>query len=203
MPTHHTQPKNKIRASIAAEAARIMVQQQQNNFRLAKQKAAEHLGYKNKKNLPSNEEIQAALTDYLALFDNHSQQCLMRDRRQQALQTMQFFKTFHPLLASPLMASDAFSHSAICLHLFAETVEQFIQFLLERHIPFLESETSIRYARNQLKKIPTYTIFLENHEIQMVIFPPIDRKRTPLSSVTSKPMRRIALKDMQSFLQQV
>ena len=57
-----------MRARIAAEAARIMAEDGIDNFALAKRKAARRLGASDTESLPRNDEVEAQLHAYRALY---------------------------------------------------------------------------------------------------------------------------------------
>ena len=66
-------PRGAMRARIAAAAARIMAEEGIDDFALAKRKAARRVGAPASEALPANEEIEAELREYLALYqaDEH------------------------------------------------------------------------------------------------------------------------------------
>ena len=57
-----------MRMHLAAAAARIMAEEGIDDFALAKRKALRRLGADEREPLPANEEIEAELRDYLALY---------------------------------------------------------------------------------------------------------------------------------------
>ena len=59
---------DRARRMLAQEAARIIVEQGIQDFRVAKNKAAERLGLKDRGSLPGNSEIQQAVGEHLQLF---------------------------------------------------------------------------------------------------------------------------------------
>ena len=65
-----------VRARIAAAAARIMAEDGVDDYALAKRKAARQLGAAAGEGLPANEEIEAELRAYRALYqeDEHPEQ---------------------------------------------------------------------------------------------------------------------------------
>ena len=64
---------NHVRERIAKEAARLMCESGIRDFQLAKRKALQRLRISEQRNLPSNEEIEAAVSEYQRLFRAHSQ----------------------------------------------------------------------------------------------------------------------------------
>ena len=51
---------------------------------------------------------------------------------------MRFFKRFEPRLVGAVLDGTADKHSAICLHLFNDTLEEVTGFLQEQGIPYEE-----------------------------------------------------------------
>src|SRR5262245_64365475 len=90
--------QNGMRASIAAAAARIMAEEGVDDFALAKRKAAKRLGASATESLPGNDEIEAELREYLALYqaDEHPERIV--ELRRAALQAMRMLERFHPYL---------------------------------------------------------------------------------------------------------
>ncbi len=74
MPRSNSTPKDRqMRQRIALEAGRIMAETGNQDFHLAKRKAAARLGAADTRNLPSNTEVQEALREYQRLFLADSQ----------------------------------------------------------------------------------------------------------------------------------
>src|SRR5262245_6422215 len=97
-------PRGAMRASIAATAARIMAEEGIDDFALAKRKAARRLGAPASEALPANEEIEAELRDYLALYqaDEHPER--VAELRRLALDAMRAFEPFKPYLTGAVLA---------------------------------------------------------------------------------------------------
>jgi hypothetical protein len=79
-----TAPDNhRIRARLvlAQEAARIIVEQGVQDFRLAKTKAAERLGMTDRGSLPGNSEIEVAVAEHLKIFGRESYFDLLQSLR--------------------------------------------------------------------------------------------------------------------------
>src|SRR5262245_39407788 len=92
-----------MRARIAAAAARIMAEDGVDDFALAKRKAARVLGAAETEALPANDEIEAELRAYLALYqaDEHPQR--IAELRRVALDAMRTLERFRPYLTGPVL----------------------------------------------------------------------------------------------------
>ena len=67
-----------MRARIAATAARIMAEDGIDDFALAKRKAARQLGAAETEALPANDEVEAELRAYRALYQPEEHRCASR-----------------------------------------------------------------------------------------------------------------------------
>ncbi len=73
---------DRARTVLAQEAARIIVEQGIEDYRIAKIKAAERLGMTARGSLPGNPEIEHAVSEHLKLFGRESHLDLLRVLRQ-------------------------------------------------------------------------------------------------------------------------
>lgn len=108
------------RARIAQAAARLIAEHGISDWSLAKRKAARQLAPGERVALPADEEIEAALADYHAIFgaEAHAQQ--LREQRESALRWMSELSAFSPVLVGGVAAGWATVHSDIHLELSAE-----------------------------------------------------------------------------------
>ncbi|MFL6714425.1 MAG: hypothetical protein ACJ8LN_16090, partial [Sulfurifustis sp.] len=112
------------RQRIAAEAARIMAEEGVTDFQMAKRKAAARLNLSEVRNLPGNDEVQAALSEHLRLF-HHAETARHADRlRHIAVDAMQFLSEFEPRLVGPVLSGTVTATSDIQLHVSADAPEQ-------------------------------------------------------------------------------
>ncbi len=118
------------------------------DFYAAKRKAAQHLGAPDTRNMPRNNEVEAALEEYQRLFQGEQQTQHLYALRTAALQAMHFLSAFNPRLVGSVLSGRAGQHADINLHLFADTPEEVSLFLMESHIPFEESLKRLRVARD-------------------------------------------------------
>ena len=88
MPRNRASVNDRARQLLAQEAARIIVEQGIEDYRLAKTKAAERLGLRERGSLPGNAEIEAAVGQHLQLFGRESHFNLLQAMRRAALAAM-------------------------------------------------------------------------------------------------------------------
>jgi hypothetical protein len=160
------------------------------DFLVAKRKAATRLGVSDRALLPSNVEIQKALVEHQRLFHAHEQPIHLRALREAALEAMRFFARFHPRLVGSVLNGTANPHSEVSLHLFADTPEEVVLFLMEHDIPFEATERRVRMAMAEWSYFPVYGFRAGDINMDLTVFPGRARRQPPLSPVDGKPMSR-------------
>jgi hypothetical protein len=191
----------RLRRLIAQSAAAILAESGQHDFAAALRKAAERHKVSDQRNLPDSSEIEAALQEHQRLFRNSQQPHFLRQLQQRALQAMDLLSDFRPCLVGPVLNGTADQHTPIYLHLFADTAEEVLIFLLDQHIPFEQGERRVRYGNGTTELRPKFSFIAGEHEIQLTIFPLQERSRAPLSPVDGKPMQRAERSQLEKILQ--
>lgn len=179
-----------MRQRVAQEAARIMAEEGINDYLLAKRKAAERLGAPDTRNLPRNREIQDALIDRQRLFGGARQEALVRELRSAAVEAMRFLQRFKPRLVGSVLHGTATEHSDINLHLFAETAEDVVFFLMEHDIPFESTDRRFRFGREEYVSVPVYRVVAGDTVVDLSVFPIKGLREAPRSPVDGQPMER-------------
>jgi hypothetical protein len=186
----HKNNTERHRLHLIQAAARIMAEEGVADFLLAKQKAAQRLGWNKLRALPSNREVEQALRDYQQLFQATIQRSQLRALRTTALEAMQFLAPFTPRLVGSVLSGSACAHDPIDLHIFAPSSEAVLLFLQEYRIPFSQTERSVRFGREPAERFPLLRFVAGETYIEMTIFPSNGLRRTPLSTVDARPMQR-------------
>jgi hypothetical protein len=194
--------EEQMRLRIATEAARIMAEEGVADFQMAKRKAAARLNLSEVKNLPGNDEVQAALSEHLQLFHQTELARDTRRRRQVALDAMRFLAAFEPRLVGAVLSGTVTPTSEIQLHVSADAPEQIGLFLQERHIPFRFGERRLRFGGERYKNVSVYHFTADGIVIELCVFDPRAARETPLSPVDGRPMRRANLKEVEELLKQ-
>jgi len=108
------------RLRIAQTAARLIVEHGLTDWTLAKRKAVRQLLLPDATALPSNEEVEVALTDHHALFGGDAHVQALRRQRIEALAWMHRLAQWDPVLVGGVAAGWATEHSEIRLELVAD-----------------------------------------------------------------------------------
>lgn len=178
------------RQHMAQIAARLMAEQGIHDFRVAKQKAAQHLGIDVRQSiLPKNSEIEAALAEHQRLFAADEQPAELKAMREAALHAMRLFSEFQPRLVGDVLSGLANGYSDIQLHVFAEHSESFDLFLASQGIPFEIVERRLRYAEGH-RFYPAFRFTAGEHDFEAILFGATDIREAPRSLVDGAPMAR-------------
>ncbi len=192
--------KDRLRASIAYEAARIIHDLGRHDYTTARNKAAQRLGCKDRSRLPSNSEIEQALLEYQQLFHAGDQQLSLRQQRQLALEAMSNLHQFSPRLVGPALRGTADEHTPLQLHLFADCPEDIAMFLMERGIPYREGDKTAHYPKGKTRKLPTFRFRSGETDIELICFPSQSMGQPPLSPLDQKPEKRASLSQVTALL---
>ncbi len=189
-----------LRIQIAQEAARLMADSGIRDFAHAKRKAAARYGETATRNLPTNQEIEAALFEHLRLFRGESQPQRLRELREVAVRAMRLLARFEPRLVGQVLKGTADRHSAVHLHLFVHTPEEVGVFLMERGIDYRLDERTLRATPQRAERYPLYAFQAGSESIELTIFPVDGLRHPPLSPVDGRPMRRADLPTAEALL---
>ncbi|MFO1322623.1 MAG: UDP-N-acetylmuramate--alanine ligase [Burkholderiales bacterium] len=107
------------RLRIAQVAAKLIAEHGIADWSLAKRKAARQLMLPERAALPGDDEVEAALADYHALFGGEAHDRQLREQRTEALAWMRRLAEFAPLLTGGVAAGWATAHSDIRIELTA------------------------------------------------------------------------------------
>jgi predicted nucleotidyltransferase len=198
--------EDKIRLSIAREAARIMYEEGVKEYRDAKRKAAKAFGPEKAlslgSHLPSNAEIHEELSILVRMHEGEVQPERLTRMRRAALSWLELFEPFRPYLVGSVLTGTVREESDIDLHLFAESPAEVERFLEERGIPYDPETVSIRYG----SEIHDYFhLYLEEDGIVVdcTVYEPAERHRRPRSSITGRPMERADAARLRELLAEV
>jgi len=187
-----------MRERLTQEAARVMAEQGVGDYQLAKRKAAAHLGAEDTRNLPQNREIQAALATYQALFGGEARGRRIRELFDTAIEAMGFFQTFRPRLVGALLDGTAGAYGVVNLHLFADTPEQVVLFLLDNDIPYESDERRVRFDDEYYFQ-PMHRFLAGGVPVEVTVFDDRALRQPPRSQVDGRPMRRAALPEVRAL----
>ncbi len=193
--------RRQTRDQIVQLAARLVVDEGVTSLRAARRKAIEQLRAGGTMALPKLAEIQAAVADYLRLFDRPEHIRRLQKQRQVALEAMHVLKKFDPCLTGPALHGTATENTPVTLHLFTDSSEDVGLSLTERGIPYGLGERLARYSGGRQSRKPCYEFYAGETCIELVVFNYKEARHAPASPVDGKPMRRLRPAAVESLLQ--
>jgi hypothetical protein len=186
---------------LAQEAARIMAEEGVQDFRFAKRKAAERLGFDVRSlHLPTNLEVEQALAEHQRLFRADSQSMHIRQLRETACEAMRMLNGFNARLVGSVLAGTASDHAIIYLHVFSDVPEHVAIFLMEKNIPYEVSARKLRSGAGVQHEYPVYRFVAGDTPIELTVFSVDGIREAPASPLDGKPMRRASLREIESLL---
>lgn len=181
---------DRARLVLAQEAARIIVEQGIEDYRVAKIKAAERLGMSARGSLPGNAEIEKAVSEHLLLFGRESYVDLLRSLRHAALSAMEMLAPFTPRLVGPVLHGTASANSAVNLHVFADNAEIVAICLQESSVQYRPFERRLKSRRDRAETFAAFRFTQDESHIEATVFPVDGVRQAPISPVDGKPMQR-------------
>ena len=180
--------RNPLRESIANAAARLMAEDGIEDYAQAKRKAARQVGATDARQMPTNDEIDAALALYRGLFQrDHSAQ--LRGLRELALGVMQELDAFHPYLTGSVLRGSAGKYADIQLQLFCDNAKGVEHYLLDRGVPFRSAETRL-YAGDMPVQAPVLIFNRDGCDIYLTLLSPRDLRLQLKTTPAGKPLER-------------
>jgi hypothetical protein len=189
----------RLRACIAQEAARILLDEGVEDYQLAKRKAADRLNAGDRRLLPRNSEIERAVLEHQRLFFTNGYDDLVSMLRQAALEAMRLLYRFQPRLTGSVLKGTAGKHSDIDLHVFADAAEDVLFVLMDAGISYRAAERRLRYG-DEVRYYPALRFSMAGHQVEAVILPANALKQRPFCPIDGKPMRRATCKQVQRLL---
>lgn len=190
-----------LRRLLAQETARILAEEGVRDFRFAKRKAAERLGFDARSlHMPTNLEVEQALGVHQRLFRADSQSIHIRRLRETAREAMRMLNGFDARLVGPVLTGTAADHAIIYLHVFSDVPEQVAIFLMEKHIPYEISARRLKSGAGVQREYPVYRFVAGNTPIELTVFKVDGIREAPASPVDGRPMRRASLRELDAML---
>jgi hypothetical protein len=190
---------NHMRSHLAYLAARLMAEDGIQDYGAAKRKAARQAGVPDTRELPDNQEIEAALKTYQSLYQAQEQPAILRGLRETAIQVMQRFAAFNPYLVGSVLTGTAGEHSDVNLHLFADSAKEFEIFLLNEKYPF-ELETRNFKLGDRLNAVPVYRLEQDGAAISAAVFERDDERIMQKYKADGRSVERAKLADVKALL---
>lgn len=135
--------QNNLRRAIAAAAARLIAEEGVEDYGFAKRKAARQMGITEGEFLPTNAEIEEALQEHLAIYqdDDHAERLFAL--REAAVEAMRLLAPFKPYLTGTVLNGTAGAFSSVELEIYADSTKDVEIFLLGQ---------GLRYEHREVRK---------------------------------------------------
>lgn len=189
------------RLRIAQEAARLIAESGVQDFEHARRKAASRLGVHEEALWPRLAEIEQALREHQRLFAANSQPGALHQRRESAVQAMQFLQAFQPRLTGAVLAGVADDNSPVTLHLHSDDADAVQRFLLEQRIPAEAHSWQLQLAgRAGRQHYPGCRFVADGIAFELIVLPEDALRQPPVSPDDGKPLPRATLAQLRQLL---
>jgi hypothetical protein len=185
---------------IAAAAARIMAEEGIDDFARAKRKAARRLGAPDSEALPANDEIEAELREYLALYQSEAHPERVGTLRRAALEAMRALEGFSPYLTGPVLSGIAGPYAEIELQLFPESSKEVELFLLDRGIAY-EASDERRYAGDRARAVAIILTEWQGMPLRLSVFDPRDERAAIKTSQAGRVAARAGIAEVRMLVE--
>jgi hypothetical protein len=182
--------QRQIREQIAQLAARLMAEDGMEDFGAAKRKAARQCGAADQRNLPTNEEVEAALRSYRSLYQAEEQRERLKAQRQLALDMMQVLTKFDPHLSGSVLSGNAGRYAEIDIDLFTDSPKAVEYFLVDSGLDFKGRERRV-FVGEMARSVPNFQIETENVVYSITVFQSQDLRASVRSTREGRPIDRI------------
>lgn len=191
---------HQLRRRVALEAARLISEHGIRDYRMAKRKAAQHVGVSDEGFLPRNREIEEALREHQRLFRADEQPRALRTRREAAREAMRFLAQFEPRLVGAVLDGTADTHSPVTLHVFEDAPETVAGFLVDQGIAFDTRTRVFRLDRERSEEFPVLLFEADGVAVDVTVFPRDALRQAPLDRIDERPQQRAALAAVDALL---
>ncbi len=191
--------RNDERSRLAHLAARLMVEDGIEDYATAKRKAARQAGIPDARQLPTNEEIDAALRVYHTLYVGQAHHERLRELRAHAVEVMRDLERFNPYLTGSVLSGNAGKYADINLHLYTDNAKAVEIFLLDNDIAHRGGQARL-FCGEKACTVPTYVLDDDGIEIEIVVLALDDLRHPVRTSPDGKPMERARLPAVEALL---
>ncbi|MDB5888423.1 MAG: hypothetical protein JWM03_1295 [Rhodocyclales bacterium] len=127
----HALPRqNNLRRTIAVAAARLIAEEGIEDYAFAKRKAARQMGLTDAESLPTNAEVEEALQEHLAIYQDDDHDERLYALRSAAVETMHLLEPFRPYLTGTVLSGTAGAYSSVELAIYTDSAKDVEIFLI-------------------------------------------------------------------------
>lgn len=191
--------RNDERSRIAHLAARLMAEDGIEDYALAKRKAARQAGAPDTRQLPTNDEIDAALRSYQQLYRQGEQHARLLELRRKALKAMRELAQFNPYLTGSVLNGNAGKYADIDIQLFTDNAKAVELYLIDRQIPYKSAQVRL-YADEKYQTFPVFVINDEGIDILFTVLALRDLRVSLKTSPEGKAIDRAKPREVEGLL---
>ena len=103
---------------------------------------------------------------------------------------MELLASFTPRLVGPVLSGTADAHSAVNLHVFADSPESVAVLLDQNGISYRHYERRLKSRRDRVDTYGGYEFHHGEATVQATVFPVDGIRQAPMSPIDGKPMKR-------------
>jgi hypothetical protein len=193
--------RNDRRSHIAHLAARLMAEDGIEDYALAKRKAARQAGTPDTRELPANEEIDAALRTYQQIYHREEHRDRLRALRERAMRAMRELAQFNPHLTGSVLNGNAGKYADIKLQLFTDSAKAVELYLIDQGISYRTAQSRL-YCGAEPLTAPVYTVNDDGTEIEITVLSPRELRGSLRTSLEGKSIERAKLPAVEHMLEQ-
>lgn len=193
--------RNDTRSRIAHLAARLMAEDGIEDYALAKRKAARQAGAPDSRQLPTNEEVDAALRLHQQLYQEETHRVRLRGLRGRAVKAMRAFEQFNPYLTGSVLNGNAGKFADINLQLFTDNVKAVELHLINHGIPYKTTQSRL-YSGEDPRTAPVFTVNDDGVEIQLTVLSTRDLRAPLKTSLEGRAINRAKLQAVETLLEE-
>ena len=171
------------------------------DYALAKRKAARQAGTPDARELPNNEEIDAALKLYRQIYQADTHRERLRVLRATAVRAMREMIRFDPYLTGSVLNGNAGKYADVNLQLFTDNAKAVELFLIDRGIPYRAAQSRL-YSGKEWCTVPVFSVSDNGVEIEITVLSPRDLRLPLRTSVEGRPIERAKLQMVEDLLAQ-
>lgn len=180
-----------LRSELVHAAARLIAEDGM-DYGFAKRKAVRQLGLPESFPLPSNAEIEDAVRDYQAIYQEEEQVERIAFLRCAAIELMRRLQPFSPWLTGSVLDGTAGRHARIDLLLFPDSAKEVEIFLLDQGISF-------HHANPKSDRVEAVlAIDDEDMPANLIVLPPRE-ERTQFKTHDGRPRARARLETVEAI----
>lgn len=172
------------------------------DYRLAKEKAAHHLGAPSRAAWPTNREIATALKERQSLFGGAAHLDLQFMLRQQAARAMRRLEDFSPVLTGAVLEGTATTSTPVVLHLLKGIPEAVEEQLAGIGLSPRMAQKRLRLADQRHVYRACLEVTVDGTAFELIVLQDSDLSSPPLCPVTGRPARRMHLRGLLALIEE-